>query len=228
MGHFTFTERCLSADERMYAKRLSPSVGRYSGLIGHMRVTLHSDNTWSRQWVLFEHGNYVDLVDFCVDRDALLEKLSEKENVLFDKGTIISAYDGLQKDATPLSSDVCGLRFDTDKYAYLMRLLMSTEEATAYFFCYKKETLDSHIRLAKLGIRFVNAAGDERFRIQDGERICIRTPNGETRTRYCRYLDNYNVEVGGTEYHVQEFSDVMRDLGCEVSPAGDAVCHAAD
>ena len=65
-----------------------------------------------------------------------------------------------------------GIRLDTDKYSYLMRLNLNC-------YCYKKDWLNSHLERAERGIRFIDSNYNEKFRIADGGKISITKSNGE-------------------------------------------------
>ena len=61
-----------------------------------------------------------------------------------------------------------GVRVDTDKYAYLIRLNPNKGEYNMYCYCYRRDWLDDHIRQARRGIRFITPHYEEKFRIADG------------------------------------------------------------
>lgn len=41
-------------------------------------------------------------------------------------------------------------------------------------------------------IRFIDSGYNEKFRVNDGEKILIHTRNGTTLERECKYIDDYH------------------------------------
>ena len=42
-------------------------------------------------------------------------------------------------------------------------------------------------------IRFIDSGYNEKFRVNDGDKILIHTRNGTTLERECKYIDDYHV-----------------------------------
>ena len=76
-----------------------------------------------------------------------------------------------------------GIRLDTEKYSYLMRFNPNRGEYNLYCYCYHKEWLNSHLKDAERGIRFIDSHYKEQFRISDGEKITIKLSDGKTMER---------------------------------------------
>ena len=95
-----------------------------------------------------------------------------------------------------------GVRVDTERYSYLMRLNPNRGEYNLYCYCYQKEWLNNHLKNAERGIRFIDPHYQEQFRIADGEKISIKLGDGKTMERTCRYIDDYHLEVGTNLYHM--------------------------
>lgn len=111
-----------------------------------------------------------------------------------------------------------GIRLDTDKYSYLMRLNPNKGEYNLYCYCYKKDWLNSHLERAERGIRFIDSNYSEKFRIADGGKISITKSNGERTEKFCRYIDDYHLEVGTNLYHICEFAELCEKNGVIVEP----------
>lgn len=45
-------------------------------------------------------------------------------------------------------------------------------------------------------IRFIDSGYNEKFRVNDGEKILIHTRNGTTLERECKYIDDYHTQIG--------------------------------
>ena len=112
-----------------------------------------------------------------------------------------------------------GIRLDTEKYSYLMRFNPNRGEYNLYCYCYQKEWLNSHLKNAERGIRFIDPHYQEQFRIADGEKISIKLGDGKTMERTCRYIDDYHLEVGTNLYHICEFAELCERNGHTVEPA---------
>lgn len=66
-----------------------------------------------------------------------------------------------------------GVRVDTEKYAYLLRLNPDRGEYNLYCYCYRRDWLDQHLKDAEKGIRFIDSHYKELFRIPDGGKVKI-------------------------------------------------------
>lgn len=106
-----------------------------------------------------------------------------------------------------------------DKERYLMRFNPNRGEYNLYCYCYQKEWLNSHLKNAERGIRFIDPHYQEQFRIADGEKISIKLGDGKTMERTCRYIDDYHLEVGTNLYHICEFAELCERNGHTVEPA---------
>lgn len=111
-----------------------------------------------------------------------------------------------------------GIRVDTDRYSYLMRLNPNRGKYNLYCYCYVREWLEQHMEAARHGIRFINPHYEELFRIPDGDMIRIFTSRGETLDRMARYIDEYHVEVDRDLFHICEFAERMEEAGNTVIP----------
>ena len=85
----------------------------------------------------------------------------------------------------------------------------------------QEQNLDFHMEKARNGIRFINSDYKELFRIQDGEKIKITRPEGESQIQTCRYIDECHVEIGNSWsslYHICQFAERMEMSGNQVIP----------
>ena len=111
-----------------------------------------------------------------------------------------------------------GVRVDTEKYAYLLRLNPNAGDYNLYCYCYRRDWLDDHIKQAERGIRFITPDYAEKFRIPDGDTIQITWQDGEKVERVCRYIDDYHLAVGDNIFHICEFAERMEQNGSKVIP----------
>lgn len=112
-----------------------------------------------------------------------------------------------------------GVRLDSEKYSYLMRLNPHKGEYNLYCYCYIKEWLDKRLDNATKGIRFIDSNYNEKFRIPDGGKILMHYCDGASKEMTCRYIDDYHAEIGSNLYHICEFAELCERNGHSVEPA---------
>ena len=69
-------------------------------------------------------------------------------------------------------------------------------------------------------IRFIDSGYNEKFRVNDGDKILIHTRNGTTLERECKYIDDYHTQIGSDVFHICEFAELCERNGHTVEPAG--------
>ena len=69
-------------------------------------------------------------------------------------------------------------------------------------------------------IRFIDSRYNEKFRVNDGDKILIHTRNGTTLERECKYIDDYHTQIGSDVFHICEFAELCERNGHTVEPAG--------
>jgi len=111
-----------------------------------------------------------------------------------------------------------GFRADTAQYSYLIKLNPCKGEETLSIYCYRRDWLDSHMKQAEKGIRFITPHYEEKFRIEDGDMVRIRRFDGREFDRVSRYIDDCHVEVGNELYHICQFAEIMERNGNSVIP----------
>lgn len=69
-------------------------------------------------------------------------------------------------------------------------------------------------------IRFIDSRYNEKFRVNDGDKILIHTRNGTTLERECKYIDDYHTQIGSDVFHICEFAELCERNSHTVEPAG--------
>ena len=67
-------------------------------------------------------------------------------------------------------------------------------------------------------IRFIDSGYNEKFRVNDGDKILIHTRNGTTLERECKYIDDYHTQIGSDVFHICEFAELCERNGHTVEP----------
>ncbi len=216
------TFRTATPAERLYSASQSMQLKGQTGCVGHLRTGTGMDaqgflKTWQ------SHRQDLDTAEFQAEFESVL-------NALVNDGQ----YGGFLKSSDAMR-DFCqerpesgfddgfafGFRADTAQYSYLIRLNPYKEEENLSLYCYRRNSLDRHMKQAEKGIRFITPHYEEKFRIADGDMVRIRCPDGRQLDRECRYIDECHVEVGkgwDNLYHICQFAEMMERNGNSVIP----------
>lgn len=210
----------MKPEERLYCYTQSNQIMAQTGCIGHLRVDGGSDGKgFYTDWT--DHVSSLKTDEFKVEFNEIINGLR------FD-----AAYDGMLSSRSSMAR-FCrqrpegrfdearydyGFRVDTEKYSYLFRLNPNPGEYNAYCYCYVRQWLDSHLKNAARGIRFITPGYKELFRIADGGMIRIHYGDGKHSEEVCHYIDETHVEVGRCLYHICEFAELVEAAGIRVEP----------
>ena len=192
--------------ERLYTARQSTQISGQTGSIGHLRADMGGDGKgFFPKWS--SHRENLDTEEFQQKLESVMEALVGDEQ-----------YGGFLKSRDAMR-DFChgfafGFRADTAQYAYLIRLQPYKGEENLFIYCYRRDWLDWHMKQAEKGIRFITPDGKEKFRVADGDMVRIITSEGASLDCMTRYIDDCHAEIGGSFYHIREFSSVeKKDAG---------------
>ncbi len=216
------TFRTATPAERLYSASQSMQLKGQTGCVGHLRAGTSMDaqgflKTWQ------SHRQDLDTEEFQAEFESVL-------NALVGDGQ----YGGFLKSRDAMR-DFCqehpessfddgfafGFRADTAQYSYLIRLNPYKEEENLSLYCYRRDSLERHMKQAEKGIRFITPHYEEKFRIADGDMVRIRCPDGRQLDRECRYIDECHVEVGkgwDNLFHICQFAEMMERNGNSVIP----------
>lgn len=208
--------RSMLPAEQNYTYRQSQQISMQTGLIGYLRADMDTNGKgFFSTWNDFRSDLKTD--EFKTEFDEVINSLRESGGILSDRDCLAKHCYAAPESAFGNDREY-GVRLDTHKYAYLMRLNPHKGEYNLYCYCYVKEWLDGHLKKAERGIRFIDPHYKEIFRIPDGDKIRIALNNGEQLDRTCRYIDDYHLEVGNNLYHICEFAERMEQAGNTVIP----------
>ena len=146
--------RVLTEAERKYTFSQSQQLSMQTGLIGYLRADFGSNgNEFWTTWNDFRKDLKTD--EFKAEFDDVINGLRDGDVLSGRKAMSSYCY------STPDSSfnddrNHYGIRLDTEKYSYLMRFNPNRGEYNLYCYCYQKEWLNSHLKNAERGIRFID------------------------------------------------------------------------
>ena len=210
-------KRAMTEAEDKYTFRQSSQISGQCGLIGHLRADMDTDgNGFFSSW--FDYRPDLKTDDFKAEFEEVINSLQEDGDVLHSRNDLAKYCYSTPQSKMQAEQDYYGVRVDTEKYAFLLRLNPNKGEYNLYCYCYRRDWLDSHLRQAERGIRFINPNYKELFRIPDGDRVRLLYSDGEKADRTCRYIDDYHVEVGDNLYHICEFAERMERSQAKVIP----------
>ena len=210
--------KSLTPEERLYAYSLSSQLTAQTGAIGYLRGDFGRNGAefWTQ---FFDEAEQRKSDAFRTSLQDVVTAMREPGGPLRNRFAMVS-FCGLREDAVLDGSAgrSYGFRVDTPQFAYLLRCIPSPGDYNFYLRCYDRGLLESHMALAEHGIRFITPFYQEKFRIQDGDKIRIRDREGTPRDRICRYIDDYHVQVGNSLFHICEFAEMVAHEGGSVVP----------
>ena len=217
-----FEKRPMIEEEDKYTFRQSSQIFAQTGFIGYLRADMDTDgNGFFSSWNDWRPDLKTD--EFKAEFDEVVNSLREESDILHDRKALAHYCYSTPQSKMKTEIDYYGVRIDTEKYAYLLRLNPNKGEYNVYCYCYVKDWLNGHIHEARKGIRFINSHYKELFRIPDGGKIKIHYAWNEDQVRTCRYIDEYHVEVGDHLYHICEFAERMEQNGHTCEPVRDTL-----
>ena len=213
------TLRPMTQAEQAYCYSQSQQISGQTGFIGHLRADFGSTGTGFFS-TFFDFRDSLKSEDFVAEFDEVINALREDKRF----GGILTTRDAMRRYCNKHSDSSIepgynyGFRADTAHYSYMLRVTPQKGEYNLYCYCYLRQWLDSHMKRAEKGIRFITPHYQEKFRIADGDRVRVVMESGENRQMTCRYIDDYHMEVtgqtGSTVYHICEFAEVWEQNGC--------------
>lgn len=212
-----YEKRAMIEPEDKYSFSQSSQISSQTSLIGYLRADMDTDgNGFFSSWNDFRSDLKTD--EFKTEFDSVINSLREEGDILHNRQALSHYCYSNPQSRMNTEQDYFGVRIDTKKYAYLLRLNPNKGEYNLYCYCYVKDWLDDHIKQARHGIRFITPDYEERFRIPDGDKIRITLSDGEQFDRVCRYIDDYHLEVGDVCFHICEFAERMQQSEALVIP----------
>ena len=217
--------RALTPEERRYTYTPSPQIAWHTGCIGHLRAELDDlGEAFYSRWDDHAAAQTQKTQEFKDEFDDVINALRQDESYgyMLSNRTRLRSHCYSHMEESFGNDREWGIRVETDKYAYLMKLNPHKGEYAVYCYCYVKDWLDKHIQNASKGIRFITSDYKEKFRIADGDKIRITEPNGKFEDKYVYYIDDYHIEVSegfyNNTFHICEFAERLENSASTVIP----------
>ncbi len=212
-----YDKRAMTEAEDKYTFSQHPQIANQCGLIGYLRADMDTDgNGFFSTWNGFRDDLKTD--EFKAELDDVINSLREEGDILHSRNDLAKYCRTTPQSKMKGQDGYYGVRVDTDKYSYLLRLNPNRGEYNLYCYCYTKSWLNDHMRRAQRGIRFITPSYKNVFKLADGDRVRIKFADGEYQDYTCRYVDDYHLEVGHDLFHICEFAERMKQSGNEVIP----------
>lgn len=205
--------RAITKAEQMYTYSQSNQISSQCGLIGYLRADMGSNgNGFYSTWFDYREDLKSDV--FKAEFDDVINSCRSDRMLASRTDMIRYCREHADGEFAGSYTTEYGYRIDTDNYAYLMRLNPTKGDYNLYCYCYRKDWLDHHLHEAEKGIRFITPDYKEQFRIEDGDSIRILQGDGKYDDRTVRYIDEYHIELDGTNlYHICQFAEMMEAAG---------------
>ena len=212
-----YEKRAMTEPEDKYSFSQSSQISSQTGLIGYLRADMDTDgNGFFSSWNDFRSDLKTD--EFKTEFDSVINSLREEGDLLHNRKALSHYCYSNPQSKMNTEQDYFGVRIDTEKYAYLLRLNPNKGEYNLYCYCYVKDWLNRHMKDAEKGIRFITPHYVEKFRIRDGDQVRLTFRDGTSADRVCRYIDDYHLEVGDLCFHICEFAERLEQTECTVIP----------
>ena len=176
-----YEKRAMTEPEDKYSFSQSSQISSQTGLIGYLRADMDTDgNGFFSSWNDFRSDLKTD--EFKTEFDSVINSLREEGDLLHNRKALSHYCYSNPQSKMNTEQDYFGVRIDTEKYAYLLRLNPNKGEYNLYCYCYVKDWLNRHMKDAEKGIRFITPHYVEKFRIRD----CFR-PRRDNRRYICKH-----------------------------------------
>lgn len=214
-----YTLKPLTKTERLYAYKQSQQIAAQTGFYGYYHGDFgKSGEDYNAVWFNNNDNNMTD--DFRNDLAEIMEVLGKKGKPFYDRQTM-QAFCRDNADAVFKGNfgDEYGFRMNTEHYTYIIRMKpFYSGDYDFYVFAYESRWLDNHIQKVSKDIRFIRPDYKPLFKLEDGDEIMIKYPDGLKKLQVCRFIDEHHTQIGNSIYHICQFAELMEKNGATVIP----------
>ena len=147
-----YEKRAMIEAEDKYTFRQSSQISSQTGLIGYLRADMDTDgNGFFSSWNDYRKDLKTD--EFKQEFDEVINSLREEGDILHNRKDLAYYCYTNPQSKMPTEQDYYGVRVDTDKYTYLLRLNPNKGEYNLYCYCYVKDWLNGHMKEGRLRLR---------------------------------------------------------------------------
>ena len=126
-----FEKRAMIEAEDKYTFRQSSQISGQTGLIGYLRADMDTDgNGFFSSWNDWRKDLKTD--EFKAEFDEVINSLREEGDILHNRKALASYCYSTPQSKMQTEQDYYGVRVDTEKYAYLLRLNPNKGEYNLY------------------------------------------------------------------------------------------------
>ena len=116
-----YEKRAMTEEEDKYTFSQSSQISGQTGLIGYLRADMDTDgNGFFSTW--FDHKKDLKTDEFKQEFDKVINSLREDGDILHDRAALSKYCHSTPQAKMNTDQEYYGVRVDTEKYAYLMRL----------------------------------------------------------------------------------------------------------
>ena len=120
-----YEKRAMIEAEDKYTFRQSSQISSQTGLIGYLRADMDTDgNGFFSSWNDYRKDLKTD--EFKQEFDEVINSLREEGDIIHNRKDLAYYCYTNPQSKMPTEQDYYGVRVDTDKYAYLLRLKATT------------------------------------------------------------------------------------------------------
>lgn len=149
MDEFYERRAMIEAEDR-YSFAQDTGISTKAGLIGHLRADMGTDgNGFFSSWFDFRKELKTD--EFKAEFDEVINSLREEGDILHNRKALASYCHSTPQSKMQTEEDYYGVRVDTVKYTYLLRLNPNKGEYNLYCYCYRRDWLDAQIKSTAKG-----------------------------------------------------------------------------
>lgn len=212
-----FEKRSMTQAEDKYTFAQCSDICARAGFIGYLRADMGTEgNSFYSSWN--DYAKELKTEAFKREFDDVINSLREEGDILHNRKELARFCYSTPQARMETEMEYYGVRVDTEKYSYLLRLNPNKGEYNLYCYCYVRRFLDDHMRRAERGISFVDTSYNELFRVPDGGKIVLHSPGEADVVRTCRYINDSHLEMGDNIYHILELAEKMAVGGHSCEP----------
>lgn len=216
-----YTLKPLSRAEKLYAYKQSQQIAGQTGYYGYLHGDFDKSDKFNN---VFEYYNGAVVREhFDEERNNVIDFL--EDNICSNSRKMRDfCYSHKEAAINGNFGEEYGFRIDVGNQTLIVRFNPFPEgDYNCYIFAYDKHLLDRHMKKAAKDIRFIRSDYSLMFKLEDGDKIMIKYPDGANKLQECRFIDEYHTQIGGSIYHICQFAELIERNRATVIPYRDSL-----